>query len=119
MKVSFWHHTADQQPTKSGYYLAYRGWGMGGKSDSDHDHGYVYYDKKENQWRDYESTIRGNYAIVYYWTDATPDDWVDEDPPVSSRKKSQAAMHPMEQAALADLEEAIKCYQTVRALCEK
>ena len=117
MKVSFWHHTADQQPEKSGYYLAYRGWGMGGKGDGDHDHGYVYYDKKKNEWRDYQSM--GSYAIVYYWTDATPDDWVDNDLPVSRRKQSQKEMHPAEQEALAELKEAIKRYETVRALCAK
>ncbi len=117
MKVSFWHHTADQQPEKSGYYLAYRGWGMGGKADGDHDHGYVYFDKKKNEWRDYDSG--GHYAIVYYWTDATPDDWVENDTPISRRKQAQKEMHPAEQEALSELKEAIKRYETVRALCEK
>jgi hypothetical protein len=118
MKVSYWHHTADRQPPKSGYYISFRGWGLGGKADGDHDYGYVYYDKRDNEWRDYESTSYGHYAIVYYWTDATPDEWVDNDPPVSSRKRLDQ-LHPTEQAALADLEEAIKRYETVKALCAK
>lgn len=118
MKVSFWHHTADRQPEKSGYYLAYRGWGMGGKADGDSDHGYVYYDKKIDEWRDYQSTS-SSYAIVYYWTDATPDEWANQDPPVSMRKLSKQEMHVAEKDALADLEEAIRRYETVRALCAK
>ena len=119
MKVSFWHHTADREPEKSGYYLAYRGWGMGGKADGDSDHGYVYYDKIHNEWRDYESTSMGHDAIVYYWTDARPDEWADGDVPVYRRKQVKQTMHPAEKEALADLEEAIRRYETVRALCEK
>ena len=118
MKVTFWHHTADQQPNQSGHYLCYRGWGMGGKGDGDSDHGYLWYDKKFDEWREYESR-NSNSAIVYYWTDATPDEWVDNDPPVSMRKLSNGKMHPAEQEALAELEEAIKRYETVRALCAK
>lgn len=117
MKVSFWHHTADQQPEKSGYYLSYRGWSMGGKGDGDHDHGYVYYDKNKDEWRDYDSG--GHYAIVYYWTDATPEEWVEKDPPWTKRKKSLREMHPAEKEALAELSEAIKRYETVKVLCAK
>lgn len=118
MRVSFWYHTADQQPEKSGYYLSYRGWGMGGKADEDSDHGYLYYDANHKEWREYESR-NANNAIVYYWTDATPDQWTDNDVPVFRRKRSQAKMHPAEQEALKELEEAIKRYETVRALCHK
>ena len=119
MKVSVWYHTADQQPNKSGYYVAYRGWGMGGKADGGSDYGYVFYDKKANEWRDYQSPSIGHDAIVYYWTDAAPDYWVEEDGPVSKRKTAQVAMHPAERDALADLEEAARRYQTVKALCAK
>ena len=52
MRTSIWFRTEEKQPDKSGYYLSYRGWGMGGKADGDSDHGYVYYDKKQNEWRD-------------------------------------------------------------------
>lgn len=80
MRTSIWHRTELQQPPKSGSYLAYRGWGMGGKADDDSDYGYVYYDKRINEWRTYQN-VSSSYAIVYYWTDATPDDWTDQDPP--------------------------------------
>jgi len=122
MKVSFWNHTADEQPNESGYYLSYRGWGMGGKADGDCDHGYLYYHKKTNMWYEYEGEVHSMHprtAIVYYWTDATPDEWVDSDVPLRYRKEKQQAMHPAEQEALTELKEAIKRYETVRALCEK
>jgi hypothetical protein len=121
MRTSIWFRTEERQPDKSGYYLAYRGWGMGGKGDGDHDHGYVYYDKKKNEWRDYQST--GHYAIVYYWTNATPDEWVEQDPPsIRIRAKYNPAPpadeHLAVQDAWKDVEEAIKRYETVKALCE-
>lgn len=122
MRVSFWHHTADRQPEKSGYYLAYRGWGMGGKGDYDHDHGYLYYYKKTDTWYSHESDVRASFpdtAIVYYWTDATPDKWTDQDPPVSMRNLSKQEMHVAEKEALAELIEAMKRYETVKALCAK
>jgi len=90
MKTSIWYHTKDRQPDQSGYYLSYRGWGMGGKADSDHDHGYLYYHKKTNRWYEYSGEVRAmhpNTCIVYYWTDADPCGWVENDPPVVSRVK--------------------------------
>lgn len=123
MKVSFWHHTADRLPEKSGYYLSYRGWGLGGKGEGDHDYGYLYYHTKYKKWYEYEGSWNSMFpdevSFVYYWTDATPDEWVDNDPPVSKRKKVQAEMHPAEGEALDNLEEAIKRYETIRALCAK
>ena len=86
---------------------------MGGKGDGDHDHGYVYYDKKLDEWRDYNSG--GHYAIVYYWTDATPDEWVDNDPPVSQRKKTRED-NPALQIAWEQVQEAIRKYEVVRSL---
>ena len=123
MRVSFWHHTADKQPEKSGYYLSYRGWGMGGKGDGDHDYGYLYYHTKYKKWYEYEGSWNSMFpdevSFVYYWTDATPDEWTDQDPPVSMRKLSKQEMHVAEKEALAELEEAIKRYETVKALCAK
>ena len=118
MKISKWYHTADMQPPKSGYYLSSRGWGMGGKADGDHDHGYVYFDKKKNEWRDYESEYSGHYAIVYYWTDATPDEWVDSDPPVSQRKSATNTMGAAEKTAWEQVEAALKNYETIKALSQ-
>lgn len=123
MKISFWHHTADQQPNKDGLYLTYRGWGMGGKTDGDQDHGYLYYRKKDDTWYEYEGAWRSSFpetvSFVYYWTDADPVGWVEKDPPVSMRKLSKQEMHIAEKEALADLEQAIERYETIRTLCAK
>ena len=90
---------------------------MGGKADGDSDYGYLWYDKRNNRWRDYQSG--GDSAIVYYWTDATPDEWVDSDPPVNRRHRHVEAMHPAEQEAWDNVQEAIKRYQVVKALCDR
>lgn len=115
MKACIWYHTADKQPSTSGYYLSYRGWGIGGKADGDSDWGYVYYDKKRNEWRTYES--RGMFpdiAIVYYWTDATPDVWVENDAPVIRRQK--IAENPILSSAWNDVEKAIEKYEMLKEL---
>ena len=115
MKVSFWHHSADKKPDKTGYYLAYKSYSMGGDSTNT---GYYYYNKKTNEWRD--SSLSNSYsANVYYWSDADPEDWVDKDPPVVHRKKLNQEMHPEEKEALENLQEAIRRYETIRALCAK
>jgi hypothetical protein len=87
MRASIWYRTELKQPEKSGYYLSYRGWGMAGKGDSDHDYGFLWYDKKRDEWRDYETLSIGDGAIVYYWTDANPDNWTNEDPPSVTLRK--------------------------------
>lgn len=112
MRTSVWYRTEEKQPDKSGYYLSYRGWGMGGKADGDHDHGYVYFDKKKNEWRDYDSG--GHYAIVYYWTDATPDEWVEADGPSINIKKKD--VNPAVEIAWKNVQEAIRQYEIVRKL---
>ena len=111
MKPSVWYHTADQQPKTSGYYLSYRGWGIGGKSDYDNDYGYVYYDQPSNSWRAYRS---GDNAIVFYWTDAAPDKWVESDPPVIHRKKP--VDHPALKDAWNNVKTAIEQYELIRIL---
>lgn len=117
MKHSIWYRTEEKQPNESGYYLSYRGWGIGGKADGDNDHGYMYYDKKKNEWRDYKSMGYG--AIVYYWTDATPDEWTESDPPSIKIKPRNTQEHVAVQEAWAEVEEALKRYETMRALCDK
>lgn len=84
MRTSIWYRPAQHQPESSGYYLSYRGWGMGGKADGDSSYGYLWYSKKTNKWYEYQSDERSMHpstCTVYYWTDATPDDWIDSDPP--------------------------------------
>lgn len=118
MKFGIWHHTADQSPEKSGYYLTYRGWGMGGRADDEHDYGYLWYDKRNDIWREYQSQS-AHSAIVYYWTDADPSDWVENDPPITQRRRYVENVHPAEQEAWNALQEALKQYQTIKALCAK
>jgi hypothetical protein len=126
MRTSIWYRSEEKQPDKSDYYIAYRGWGMSGKSDGDSDYGYVYYDKQRDEWRDYSSSSMGHTAIVYYWTDATPDKWTDQDPPrtvlLAQRKFADSigvSSVPAIQDAWEAVEEAIKRYETVKALCAK
>jgi hypothetical protein len=115
MRTSIWHRTELQQPPRSGSYLAYRGWGMGGKADSDSDYGYVYYDKRINEWRDYQN-ISSSYAIVYYWTDATPDDWTDQDPPSVQLHKVKQEHNVALEDAYKKVCEAIDQYNMIREL---
>lgn len=125
MRTSIWYRTEEKQPDKSDYYLCYRGWGMGGKADGDSDHGYLWYDVKRNEWRDFSSTSMGHTAIVYYWTNADPSGWVNVDPPsIKIRggynpQSSKEAPHPAIQDAWNEVEEAIKRYETMKALCVK
>lgn len=123
MRTSIWYRTEERQPDKSDYYLCYRGWGMGGKADGDSDNGYLWYDKRNDEWRDYKNSNMGNSAIVYYWTDADPEEWVNKDPPSIKIRKDYNPVttktgHPAVLDAWKDVEEAIKRYETVKALCE-
>jgi len=114
MKTCIWYHTAEQQPNESGYYLSYRGWGIGGKADGDSDVGYVYYDKKIDEWRDYE--IAGHCAFVYYWTDAQPDEWVDDNELPVSKRKTKAKPNPALDNAWQRVQDAVRDYELIKAL---
>lgn len=120
MRTSIWYRTEEKQPDKSGYYLTYRGWGIGGKADGDSDHGYLYYFTKSGQWYEYESDTRSGFprtAIVYYWTDAQPDEWTDEDPP-SVKIKSLEESNPAVKLAWENAMEAIRQYEFIRNLTQ-
>lgn len=121
MKPSIWYHTADRQPSKDGLYLTYRGWGMGGKRDGDCDHGYLYYRVKDNRWYEYEGAWRSSFpeevSFVYYWTDADPVKWVEDDVPVSKRK-TKRKVSEAEKIAWSQVEEALRRYETVKALSQ-
>ena len=113
MKTSIWYHNADQQPDKSGYYLAYKSYSMG---DDSTNAGYYYYSKTSGTWRD-SSLNSSHYANVYYWTDADPEAWVDSDPPLSQRKASTAAKsNPALEIAWNNVQEAIRQYEIIKAL---
>lgn len=118
MRASIWYRTEEKNPDKSGLYLAYRGFGIGGMSDYDHHYGYMYYGKATDHW--YVYSDQRDQAIVYYWTDADPEQWFDEDPPsVMLRRNSRHPEHVAVQDAWKDVEDAIKRYETVKALCAK
>jgi hypothetical protein len=119
MRTSVWYRVEEKSPDKSGHYLSYRGFGMGGMSDYDSANGYMYYDRKTDSWYDYEDMR--DPAIVYYWTDATPDDWVDADPPSIKIRPGYSPttnIHniPAVKDAWEEVQEAIKRYETLKAL---
>lgn len=119
MRTSIWFRTEEKQPDKSGYYLSYRGWGIGGKDDSESDHGYLYYYTKSGEWYEHESDIRSGFprtAIVYYWTDATPDEWTDEDPPSIKLRRIKEEHNVALESAYKDVLIAIDKYNMIKEL---
>jgi hypothetical protein len=115
MRPCIWYHTADKNPGSSGFYLSLRGWGIAGKADYDSDYGYLFYDKKRNQWREYDS-INSHDAIVYYWTEADPGKWVDNDPPVTHRKSVTTEANASLKSAWENVEKAVEQYNLIKAL---
>lgn len=119
MKVSFWFRTEQQQPANSGYYLCYQGWGIGGKRDGDSDIEYLYYFKKTNQWYGYEGDVRSMHPdtrIVYYWTDADPASWIDNDLPRTKLKQISNEHHAALEDAFKKVNEAIDQYNMIKEL---
>jgi hypothetical protein len=111
MKTSIWYHTADRQPDKSGYYLAYKSYSMG---DNETDTGYYYYNKLSNEWRD-SKLSQAHYANVYYWSDADPEQWANDDVPVTKRKTKRPP-NPALEIAWNNVQEALRQYEIVKAL---
>jgi len=111
MKTSIWHHTADKQPDKSGYYVAYKSYSIG---DDTTNVGYYYYSELSKSWRD-SSLSQAHYANVYYWSDADPEAWVNADPPVSKRKK-ELPVNPALEIAWNNVQQAIRQYEIIKAL---
>lgn len=111
MKTSIWHHTADKQPDKSGYYLAYKSYSIG---DDTTNAGYYYYSAGSNSWRD-SSLSQAHYANVYYWSDADPEKWVNDDVPVTKRKTKRPP-NPALEIAWNNVQEALRQYEIVKAL---
>ena len=122
MRTSIWFRTEEKQPDKSGYYFTYRGWGMGGKADGDQDYGYLYYRKKDNSWYEYEGSWNSMFpdvvSFVYYWTDADPKGWTDEDPPSVSIRGPVKSPIPAVQAAWEEAMKAIANYELVKNLAQ-
>ena len=115
MRPCIWYHTRERQPIKSGYYLSYRGFGIAGPSDYDSATGYLYYDANTKVWRDYESDSHGHDAIVYYWTEADPEEWVDGE--TASSKRAVVPNAALD-AAWADILLAVERYEIVKALTQ-
>jgi hypothetical protein len=76
--------------------------------------GYYYYNQSAKGWRD-SSSSQAHYANVYYWSDADPEQWVDDDPPVVQRKKG-LKVNPALEIAWNNIQEAIRQYEIVKAL---
>ena len=110
MKTSVWYHTADRQPDKTGYYMGFRTITL---ADDSCGVNYFYWNKAEGDWRT-DSTCHSQWANVYYWTQADPERWVDEDGPVRYRK--QPKDDPALAAAFANVQKAIEQYEILKAL---
>lgn len=109
MKTSIWYSVDEFLPIQSGYYLSFVGASMGG---GEPETGYNYYDKRKNEWRDYESdSSMSHWANVVFWTDADPFDWYDKMGMTKSRKVPEA-----EKIAWQQVVEAIERYNIVRGL---
>jgi hypothetical protein len=115
MRPCIWYHTRERQPTASGYYLSYRGFGIAGPSDYDSATGYFYYDHQQNAWRDCESEDLGDNVIVYYWTEADPEAWVDGETAINKKK---ARSTPALEQAWVDVQKAVERYEIVKALTQ-
>lgn len=119
MRTSIWYRRELKNPDHSGYYFTYRGWGMGGKADGDRDYGYLYYDRKRDRWRKYDSFDKDDSVIVYYWTDADPHQWVDNDPPSVVLEQQQYEHNVTLASAWADVQKAIERYNVIKNLVQK
>jgi hypothetical protein len=110
MKTAIWHHTADRQPDKSGYYLGYRTMTL---ADDTTGIDYFYWNKEEGEWRT-DSTCHSRWANVYYWSKDDPEDWVNSDPPV--RKRTKLKDNPALDIAWQNVERAVAQYELIRSL---
>ena len=119
MHTSIWYRTEEKQPSKSGYYLTYRGWGMGGKADGESDHGYLFYHTKTANWYEdeYEDrSINPRTCIVYYWTDADPYGWTEQDPPSTALRKMKLDSNHTLESAWEDVQLAVNKYNLIKEL---
>lgn len=115
---SIWHDAKEHTPEKSGYYLAFRGFGMSGPRDGENEYEVLYYDAKDKHWRDYES--RGLWSdqipFVYYWTDAKPNEWADKKQKVNKSSAKKSSKNPALDAAYNDVIKAFERYKIIKAL---
>jgi hypothetical protein len=115
MKPCLWYHSADKNPDKSGYYLAYKSYSI---AENETDIGFYYYNKVQGHWQD-SNYNQAHFANVYYWTEANPEKWVENDPPVSFRKKTNkksAQPNSAMEKAWADVLAAVERYELIKVL---
>jgi hypothetical protein len=110
MRTSIWHHTADKQPEKSGYYIGFRTMTL---TDDTCGVDYFYWNKAEGDWRT-DSTCHSRWANVYYWTPEDPEKWMESDPPVRNRKKPTD--NPALEIAWNNVQESIRQYEIIKGL---
>ena len=110
MKTSIWHHTADQQPDTSGYYMGFRTISFG---DDTCGVDYFYWNHSEKEWRT-DSTCHSQWANVYYWTEDDPENWVDTDPPLAYRKAPKS--NPALDIAWQNVQDALRKYELIKQL---
>lgn len=109
MKAFIWYSVNEVLPRESGYYLSFTGTTMGG---GEPETGYNYYDKKKNEWRDYESdSSMSRWANVVYWTEADPFDWYENGTYKKDNTESEA-----ERIAWKQVLDAIERYNLIRGL---
>lgn len=110
MRTSIWHHTADKQPEKSGYYIGFRTVTL---ADDTCGIDYYFWNNAEGEWRT-DSTCHSRWANVYYWTPEDPERWLEADPPVRYRKKPKD--NPALEIAWNNVQEALRQYEIIKAL---
>lgn len=109
MRTCVWYDMDERVPPRTGYYLGFKGMSMG---DDETGCDYYWWNAKYAEWR--ESQISSAYSVnVIYWTEADPAAWYDK-----YRIRQRSHDIPVaEKDAWNAVEEAIKRYETVKALC--
>ena len=110
MKTSIWYSVKEKQPSKTGYYLAFKGLTIG---DDEIGTEYYYWDSNRREWRD-SMISNAHYANVIFWTDADPAYWYEDD-----RAWHTDEITPAEKDAWAAVQLAIDKYEMVKALATK
>ena len=117
MKPSIWYDVEQQQPAKSGYYIAFKGYSMG---DNETGTGYYFWNAHEQHWQ--EHNINSHYANVRYWCDADPAVWYEEDSSLRQagfrKSKPKRTMTLAEQDAWQAVKRAVEQYEIVKALTQ-
>jgi hypothetical protein len=115
MKTSIWYHTADCNPDRGGYYMAFRTTTL---ADDTCGVDYFWWNPKggltgKGEWRT-DHTCHSQWANVYYWTPEDPEQWVNNDVPVRNRKTKQS--NPALDIAWQNVERAVEQYELIKAL---